>query len=127
MLGIRSLRHDPIPDPPSVGEVERFNETGKHGPSKQPGAWRLDLVGPKKSPWNKAAARRFRRNFHKSQEYGDWPAEQVEKALFVHMDTLRTRYRDKVGQRSLDERLQANIKAARSSRLKTVGSQLAST
>ena len=123
MLGIKSLRHEPVPDPPSVEEVERFNETGKHGPSKLPGAWRLDLVGPKKSRWNKAAAKKFRRSFLKSQEYGDWPAEQVESALFVHMDTLRTRYRDKTGQRSLDERMQGKIKAARLSRLKTVSSQ----
>lgn len=103
-----------------MDEITNFNETGKHGPSKTPGRWRPDLMGPKKSPWNKAAARRFRRHFLKCAQYGDWPTEQVEKALFVHMDTLRARYKTQTGQRSLDEQLQATIKAARISRLKTV-------
>ena len=120
MLGIKNLRDDDIPENPGDDEIENFNKTGKHGPSKEPGKWRPDLLGPKKSPWNKAAARRFRRHFIKCAEYGDWPAEQIEKALFVHMDTLRARYKTQRGQRSLDERLQMAIKAARASRLKTV-------
>ena len=120
MLGIRNLRDDDIPENPSADEITNFNETGKHGPSKTPGRWRPDLTGPKKSPWNKAAARRFRRHFLKCAEYGDWPVEQVEKALFVHMDTLRARYKTQTGQRGLHERLQVAIKAARVSRLKTV-------
>lgn len=124
MLGIESLRRNPVPEPPGVEEVEIFNETGTRGPSRRPGAWRPDLNGPKKSPWNKAAARRFRRSFLKSGQYGNWTAEQVEKALFVHMDTLRARYKCQIGQISPDERVQVNIRAARSSRLKTVGLQI---
>ena len=120
MLGIKNLRDDDIPENPDEDEIANFNETGKHGPSKEPKKWRPDLLGPKQSPWNKAAARRFRRHFLKCAEYGDWPAEQVEKALFVHMDTLRARYKTQNGQRSLDERLQMAIKASRASRLKTV-------
>lgn len=122
MLGVSRAR-DPVPEPPSAVEVERFNETGKRGPSKLPGKWRPDFTGPRKSAWNKAAARRFRRSFLKSCQYGDWTAEQVEKAIFVHMESLRTRYKDQTGERSRDERLLVNIKAARSSRLKTVSLQ----
>lgn len=118
MLGINKT--EPIPEHPSADEITNFNETGKHGPSKALGRWRPDLIGPKKSPWNKAAARKFRRHFLKCAQYGDWPAEQVEKALFVHMDTLRARYKVQTGQRSLDEQLQMTIKASRTSRLKTV-------
>lgn len=121
MLGIRSLRTEDIPEHPSADEIANFNETGRHGPSKAPGRWRPDLIGPKKSLWNKAAARRFRRHFLKCAQYGDWPSEQVKKALFVHMDTLRARYKTQTGQRNLDEQLQMTIKAARISRLKTVG------
>ena len=123
MLGIKNLRDELIPDPPSTEDVNRYNDTGRNGPSRLPGEWRPDLVGRKKSPWNKAAVRRFRSHFNKCQQYGEWPAEEVERALFVHMDTLRARYKDKIGQRSLDERLQVKKKAARLSRLKTVSSQ----
>lgn len=120
MLGVRNSKHDGVPEPPSIAEIDRFSETGKHGPSNLSGEWRPDLNGPRKSSWNKAAARRFRRNFLKSRQYGDWTEEQVEKAIFVHMDTLRARYKDQMGQRSKDEHLRVNIKAARSSRLKSV-------
>jgi hypothetical protein len=123
MLGIENLRRDQVPEPPSAEEIKHFNETGKHGPSKKPGAWRPDLNGPQKSPWNKAAVRRFCRNFVKSGQYGEWTPEQVEKAAFVHMGTLRSRYKEQSGQRRADERLQVNIKAARASRLKTVSVQ----
>lgn len=126
MLGIQSLRAEPIPEHPGVDEITNFNETGNHGPSKTPGMWRPDLIGPKKSPWNKAAARRFRRHFLKCAQYGDWPAEHVERALFVHMDTLRSRYKTQTGQRTLDEQLQTTIKAARISRLKTVSAEFLS-
>lgn len=122
MLGI--AKSDDLPENPDAEEVEEYDETGENGPSSDPGLWRLDLVGPKKSRWNKAAARRFRRHFLECEQYGRWPAEQVEKALFVHMDTLRVRYMTQTGQRSLDERLQAAIKAARVSRLKTVSVKL---
>lgn len=120
MLGIRSIKKDGIPENPSAEEITNFNETGRRGPSSVPGMWRLDLIGPKKSLWNKSAVRRFRRHFLKCEQYGDWPAEQIERALFVHMDTLRSRYHAQTGQKNLDERLQMAIKAARISRLKTV-------
>lgn len=120
MLGIGDSKHEEIPEQPSMDEIANFNETGKHGPSKEPGRWRPDLTGPMKSPWNKSAARRFRRHFLKCQQYGDWPAEQVERAFFVHMNTLRARYRTQTGQGDLDEKLQMAIRAARISRLKTV-------
>lgn len=124
MLGIRSLKIDNIPESPDEERVAAFNGTGKGGPSKVPGKWRPDLIGPKKSPWNKAATRRFRRHFLKCAQYGDWPAEQVEKALFVHMDTLRSRYRLQNGRGDLDEQLQIAVKASRTSRLKTVSAEV---
>lgn len=126
MLGIKNLKRDPVPDPPSTEDIELFIETGRRGPSKLPGKWRPDLNGPRKSAWNKAAVRRFRRSFLKSGQYGDWTAEQVEKGIWVHMETLRARYRDQTGQRSKDERLLDNIRAARSSRVKSVGFQCSS-
>jgi len=125
MLGISNLREEPIPEQPSLDEITNFNETGRHGPSKTPGRWRPDLLGPKKSPWNKAAARRFCRHFLKCKQYGDWPAEQVERALFVHMNTLRARYKTQTDRGNLDEKLQMSIRAARISRLKTVSAKSA--
>ena len=120
MLGIKSLKQEHVPEPPSEDELASYNESKRRGPSKQPGRWRLDLTGPKRSPWNLRAVRIFRRNFLKSKLYGDWPPEDVERALFVHMETLRSRYRQQKGERSLDEYRLQKIKAARRSRLQTV-------
>lgn len=120
MLGIKSLKHDLVPDPPPEDELVAYNEAKFGGPSKKRGEWRLDLIGPKKSPWNQRAARLFRRTFTKCALYGKWPEEDVEKALFVHMETLRARYRQQNGERSLDDHRLQKVKAARKSRLQTV-------
>lgn len=120
MLGIESLKRQSVPNPPTEDKLAAYNESRRGGPSKQPGRWSLDLVGPKGSPWNQRAVQIFRRNFLKSGLYGEWPAEDVERALLVHMDTLRSRYRHQNGERPLDEYRQQKIKAARRSRLQTV-------
>lgn len=125
MLGIKSLKLEPVPDPPAEEKLAAYNKSKRGGPRKQPGRWRLDLAGPKRSPWNQRAVRIFRRNFLKSKLYGEWPTEDIEKALFVHMETLRARYRHQSGERSLDEYRQQKIKAARRSRLQTVRTMLA--
>ena len=122
LLGIKNLRSDPVPDPPGTEETEHFDQTKRGGPSNKPGTWRPDLSGPRKSTWNKAAVRRFCRSFLKADQYGKWTPQEVEKAVFVHMDTLRARYKDQTGQRSKDEYLKFKIKAARASRLRTVSS-----
>ena len=114
-----------VPDPPEEDELTAYNESKRGGPCRKPGQWRLDLLGPKKSPWNLRAVRIFRRNFLKSKLYGEWPKEDIERALFVHMDTLRARYGRQKGEISFDEYNQQKIKAARKSRLQTVRTALA--
>lgn len=62
----------------------------------------------------------FRQNFNKSQQYGNRPAGEVERALSVHMDTLRTQRRSRISGRGLDGHVQVKKKAVRLSRLKSV-------
>lgn len=119
MLG-RTNRMAPVPEPPSPGEIEHFNETGKRGPSKKIGELRIDINGPVRSAWNRKAAQRFRRTFQKTQIYSRWSKGDVEEAFLRHVETIRSHYRQQNGSISTDEADFRRIRAARRSRLKTV-------
>jgi len=110
----------PVPEPPSPKELEHFNETGRRGPSKKIGELRIDVVGPVRSAWNRRAAQRFRRAFHKTRIYARWPKEDIEEAFLRHVETIRSHYRQQNGSVSSDETNSRRARAARRSRLKTV-------
>jgi len=120
MLG-RTDGSSPVPDPPPPQTIEQFNLKQVHGPSKRLGRLRLDLDGPVRSPWNVAAARRFRKNFNKSQLYRQWPNETIEEAFLRHTETIRAHYHQQIGLVSSSTTLDRKIRSSRKSRLNTVG------
>lgn len=119
MLG-RPNGKAPVPEPPSLDDLEYFNETGKRGPSRNIGELRIDIAGPVRSAWNRTAARRFRKTFRKTQMYHCWPKKDVEEAFLRHVETIRSHYHQQNGSVSVDEVDFRRARAARRSRLKTV-------
>lgn len=107
MLLGRQNRHSPVPPPPTQAVIRSFNEIGRGGPNGEPGELRLDLEGPIRSPWNKKAARRFRKHFQRSGLYPSWPDAGIEAAFLRHTETIRSHYRQQMGkltQRDINER-----------------------
>jgi hypothetical protein len=116
----REKRGSPVPPPPGAETIRRFNETGKGGPNGQKGKLRLDLLGPIRSPWNKRAARCFRKHFQACGLYANWPKSDIEAAFLKHTITIRSHYHQQEGeikQQDVDER---NDRAARRNRMNTV-------
>lgn len=119
LLG-RVDKRSPVPPPPEAETIRRFNETGKGGPKGQKGMLRLDLLGPIRSPWNKRAARCFRKHFLACGLYTNWPKADIETAFLQHTITIRSHYQQQEGevtQQDVDER---NDRAARKNRMNTV-------
>ena len=120
MLG-RKDKTAQVPPPPTCDQIQTFLETGKNGPKGKVGELRLDLNGPIRSPWNKGAARRFRRNFQKSGLYGPWPKADIEEAFLRHIETIRSHYRRQTGNLTGDHLLR-RVRSARRVRLQKVSS-----
>ena len=110
----------PVPEPPSPGDIEQFNETGEGGPSKNIGELRIDISGPVRSGWNRKAAQRFRETFEATQLYSRWPKGDIEEAFLRHVETIRSHYRQQDSSMSSNESGFRRVRAARRSRLKTV-------
>ena len=120
MLG-RKTKQSPVPPPPEPETIRVFNETGRGGPSGQPGKLRLDLEGPIRSPWNKLAARSFRKHFRQCGLYADRPKEDIEEAFLRHTETIRSHYRRDKGTITLQEVIDRNDRASRKNRVNNVG------
>jgi len=119
MLG-RPDKMSPVPDPPSPRTLARFVERERGGPSKRLGQLRLDLDGPVRSPWNRRAARCFRKNFQKSGLYRLWPKRLVEEAFLRHTLTIRSHYCEQMGLAAASDARERRVRCARKNRLKTV-------
>lgn len=117
MLG-RKDKAAQVPPPPSNGQIKAFAETGQRGPKDEAGELRLDLEGPVRSPWNKEAARCFRRDFHRCGHYGSWPEADIEEAFLRHTETIRTHYQRQAGNLAESDLLSGRIRSARKTRLK---------
>jgi len=120
MLG-RGDKNAEVPSPPSPDRIKVFLETGKRGPKGKTGKLRLDLEGPIRSPWNKKAARCFRRHFQKSGLYDPWPAADIEEAFLRHTETIRSHYQRQAGTFTKDDLLLQRSRSARKTRLQKVG------
>ena len=121
MLG-RKDKTAQVPPPPSSDRIRVFLETGKGGPKEKPGKLRLDLNGPIRSPWNKMAARCFRRVFQKSGLYGTWPKADVEEAFLRHTETIRSHYQRQTGNFTEHDLLLRQARSARNNRLQKASS-----
>lgn len=122
LLG-RKKRKSKVPAPPDPETIDEFNQTGRGGPTAEPGLLRLDLDGPTKSPWNRCAAHCFRKHFLKSGLYENWPKQAIEDAFIRHTLTIRSHYlrqKGAVTNRDLNTR---RVKSARRNRLRAVGPQ----
>lgn len=119
LLG-RDDKRKPVPPPPEAETIRRFNETGKGGPKGQPGRLRLDLLGPIRSPWNKRAARCFRRHFQACGLYANWPKHDIEAAFLQHTITIRSHYQQQEGKTTKQEVYERNDRAAKKNRMNTV-------
>ena len=119
MLG-RPDKKSPVPNPPSSRRIARFVEHGGCGPGEDLGQLRLDLDGPVRSPWNRQAARCFRRNFQKSGLYRSWPKSLIEEAFLRHTITIRSHYYQQMGVMMDPAATERRVRCARKNRLNTV-------
>lgn len=120
LLG-RKNKQSPVPPPPEPEAIQVFSETGRGGPKGQPGQLRLDLEGPIRSPWNKRAARCFRKHFQQCGLYADWPKGDIEVAFLRHTETIRSHYLRDKGTITLEDVVERNDRASRNNRKKNVG------
>ena len=116
----RENKRSPVPPPPEPETIRIFNETGRGGPKGQPGKFTLDFEGPIRSPWNKRAARCFRKHFRQCGLYADWPKKDIEEAFLRHTETIRSHYRRDRGTITLQEVVERNDKASRNNRVNNV-------
>jgi hypothetical protein len=116
MLG-RKDKTAPVPSPPSDNRIRTFLESGERGPEGKAGELLLDLKGPIRSPWNKKAARAFRKDFQKSGLHGSWPKEDIEEAFLRHTETIRSHYQRQTGDLTERDLLLRRTRAARRNRL----------
>lgn len=124
LLG-RENNKSSVPHPPDPETIRRFDETGKGGPKARVGELRLDLEGSARSPWNRCAARRFRKDFLRSGLYPTWPKVDVETAFLRHLETIRSHYMKDRGAITLSDLTERSDRAAKRNRLNTVGKDLA--
>lgn len=123
MLG-RKDKNALVPPPPSSDQIKTFLEMGKRGPKGEAGELRLDFEGPIRSPWNKKAARCFRRHFQKSGLYGPWPKADIEEAFLRHTETIRSHYQRQIGAFTEDDLLLRRTRSAGKTRLQKVSSPI---
>lgn len=123
LLG-RENNKSPVPPPPNPATIQKFNETGKGGPIGKPGELRLDLEGSVRSPWNRRAARCFRKHFRGSGLYPKWPKSDIEVAFLRHTETIRSHYRKDKGVVTSFDLAERSDRAAKRNRLNTVGNDL---
>ena len=84
----------------------------------------LDLLGPIRSPWNKRAARCFRKNFQLCGLYANWPKGDIEAAFLQHTITIRSNYQRQEGEITQQDINERNDQAARKNRVDTVRAPL---
>ena len=80
----------PFPPPPTKNELRAFQEDSSCGPTKA--KFRLDLRGPKCSPWNIALSKVFANAYLNCQRYPAAEKGAISEAFITHIRVLQTQY-----------------------------------
>lgn len=93
----RNNSNGPVAEPVSEKRLTLFQEGLSRGPRATPGKFRLDFIGTKDSPWNKAASEVFAESFVESGNYQCNDQELIANKFRSYIRTLASQYAKQVG------------------------------